>query len=111
VILGTHHAGTTIPLLEESEIGFQGYVPPINRLGVMMFPTQRLALDAVKNASKPVIAIKPLAGGSVPPNQAFQYVYETAQADSCMVGVGSEEELDTDLKAARAGEHSGLPKG
>jgi hypothetical protein len=101
VILGTHHAGTTIPILEESGIRFHGYVTPINQLGVMMFPTQQLALEAVQNASKPVIAIKPLAGGRIPPKQAFQYVYEIAGADSCMVGVSSEEELDTDLKAAR----------
>jgi hypothetical protein len=111
VILGTHHAGTTIPTLEESQIGFQGYVTPINQLGVMMFPTQRLALEAVKNASKPVIAIKPLAGGRIPPNEAFEYVYQIAEVDSCMVGVGSEEELDTDLKAARACGLSAPPKG
>jgi hypothetical protein len=101
VILGTHHAGSTIPILEESGIRFQGYVTPINRLGVMMFPTQRLALEAVKKAKKPVIAIKPLAGGRIPPKQAFHYVYKVTGVDSCMVGVGSDEELDTDLKAAR----------
>ena len=101
VILGTHHAGSTIPILEESEIRFHGYVTPINQLGVMMFPTQRLALEAVKNAKKHVIAIKPLAGGRIQPNEAFHYVYEIAGADSCMIGVGSEEELDTDLKASR----------
>jgi hypothetical protein len=111
VILGTHHAGTTIPILEESEIGLQGYVTPINQSGVMMFPTQRLALEAVKNASKPVLAIKPLAGGRIPPNEAFEYVYEIAAVDSCMIGVGSEEELDTDVKAARESGHSDLPKG
>ena len=66
-----------------------------------MLPTQRLALEAVKNASRPVIAIKPLAGGRIPPKQAFDYVYENARVDSCMVGVGSEEELDIDLRAAR----------
>lgn len=101
VILGTHHAGSTIPILEGSGIRFHGYLTPINQSGVMMFPTQHVALEAVKNASKPVIAIKPLAGGRIPPNQAFQYVYEIAGVDSCMVGVGSDEELDTDLKAAR----------
>jgi predicted aldo/keto reductase-like oxidoreductase len=77
----------------------------------MMFPTQRLALEAVKKASKPVIAIKPLAGGRIPPNQAFEYVYENAAVDSCMVGAASEEELDTDLKAARKWGHSGLANG
>lgn len=106
VILGTHHAGTTIPILEESGIRFHGYVTPINQSGVMMFPTQRLAAEAVRNAKKPVIAIKPLAGGRIPPKQAFHYVYEVAGVDSCMVGVGSEKELDADLKAARDGQAS-----
>jgi len=101
VILGTHHAGSTIPILEESGIRFHGYVTPINQLGVMMFPTQRLALEERKNAKKPVIAIKSLAGGRILPKQAFHYVYEIAGVDSCMVGVGSDEELDTDLNAAR----------
>jgi hypothetical protein len=101
VILGTHHAGSTIPILEDSEIGHQGYVTPINEFGVMMFPTQQLAAEAVRNAAKTVIAIKPLAGGRIPPKQAFHYVYGVVGADSCMVGVGSEEEMHTDLKAAR----------
>jgi len=35
VILGTHHTGTTIRMLEESQIGFRGYVTPINQLGVI----------------------------------------------------------------------------
>jgi len=55
---------------------------------------------AVRNRSKPVIAIKPLA------NQAFEYVYEIVELDSCMVGIGWEEELDTDLKAERVWVHS-----
>jgi hypothetical protein len=99
VVLGTHHAGSTIPILEGSGIRFHGYMTPINHLGVMMFPTQRLALEAVSNAKKPVIAIKPLAGGRILPEQAFEYVYSVA--NSCMVGVASEEELDTDVRAAR----------
>lgn len=101
VIFGTHHAGSTIPALDKSGIRFHGYVTPINPLGVMMFPTQQLVLDAVKNTNKLVIAIKPLAGGRIPPKQAFRYVYETANVDSCMVGVGSEMELEADLKAVR----------
>ena len=61
---------------------------------------------AVRNASKPVIAIKPLAAGQIAGNQAFEYVYEIVELDSCMVGIGWEEELDTDLKAERVWVHS-----
>lgn len=39
--------------------------------------------------------------GQLPPRQAFHYAYEIVGVNSCMVGIGSEEELDTGLKAAR----------
>ena len=98
IVLATHHAGSTIPVLETSEIRFDGYVTPVNMLGVMMLPTQELAVKAIRNAKKPVIAIKPLAGGRIRPNEAFKYVYRERRIDSCMVGVSSEEEVDEDLK-------------
>jgi hypothetical protein len=63
VITSVHHAGVTIPLLERERIPFDAYLTPVNRPGLMMFPTQELALDAIRQAERPTIAIKPLAGG------------------------------------------------
>ncbi|MFQ5711491.1 MAG: hypothetical protein ACE5GD_06885 [Candidatus Geothermarchaeales archaeon] len=100
VLLGSHHAGSTIPILEESTVGFEGYVTPVNSLGVMMFPTQEMAVEAIKGAGKPVIAIKPLAGGRIPPSEALEYVYRDVGVDACMIGVASQTELDEDLEAA-----------
>jgi len=66
----------------------------------MMFPTQQESEDAIKNATKPVIAIKPFAGGRIRPKDAFGYVYDKLEIKSCMIGVGSEKELDDDVSSA-----------
>ncbi|MEM2885107.1 MAG: hypothetical protein QXF24_03345 [Thermoproteota archaeon] len=100
VLLGIHHAGTSIPILEKSDVRFEGYVTPVNRLGVMMFPTADEALRSIRGARKPAIAIKPLAGGRIGPRSAFQYVYAEAGMAFSMVGVGSEEEAEEDLSIA-----------
>ncbi len=101
VLLGVHHAGLTVPKLENSGIDFDGYVTPVNKLGVMMFPTKDMALRAVKTSRKPVIAIKPLAGGRIEPKQALEHVYKEAGMSFCMIGVGSVSEAEEDFKTAR----------
>ena len=99
-LLASHHAGSTIPILEKSKIVFCGYVTPANRLGVMMFPTKKSSEVAIKNCKRPVIAIKSLAGGRIPPKPAFEYVYDELDIPCCMIGVGSENELERDASAA-----------
>lgn len=99
--VATHHAGSTIPMLDRGKVKFDGYLTPINRLGVMMFPSQEAAIKAIKGTKKPVIAIKPLAGGRIRPTGAFKYVYKEQKINTCMVGVGSESELDEDLQAVK----------
>jgi hypothetical protein len=101
VFVATHHAGSTIPILDRGTVAFDGYLTPINRLGVMMFPSQAAALTAIQGTEKPIIAIKPLAGGRIRPAGAFNYVYNDQKIEACMVGVGSERELDEDLQAVQ----------
>jgi hypothetical protein len=101
VFLGIHHAGTSLPLLNQQDLDVCGYLTPINKLGALMLPTQAHALHAITATSKPVIAIKPLAGGRIPPREAFEYVFQVAHADATMIGVASEKELDEDLIAAQ----------
>jgi hypothetical protein len=57
VVFSIHHAGASIPPLEESGLDYDGYITPVNRLGAAMFPTQDKALQAIKEAAKPTIAI------------------------------------------------------
>jgi len=99
VVVGTHHAGSTIPILENSGIDIEGYVTPVNSLGALMLPTKERALEAIRSYRRPIIAIKPLAGGRILPMEAFRFVYH--EADGCMIGVASEEELDADVREAR----------
>jgi len=99
VLFGVHHAGMTIPILDDKLDGFHGYVTPLNPLGVMMFPTKLSAERAVRSVEKAVYAIKPLAGGRVKPEKAFTYVFNF-QVEGCMIGVSSVDELKEDVKAA-----------
>lgn len=99
VLFGVHHAGITIPKLEDKLEGVQGYVTPLNPLGVMMFPTKSLAEQAVRSARKSIFAIKPLAGGRVTPKKAFTYIFGFPVKD-CMIGVGSIDELKETTKTA-----------
>jgi len=68
-LLGSHHLGVTARLLGEAGLrGFDGYVTPINKLGVMMFPTRREAEEAARESrdrGRMIIAIKPFAGGRI----------------------------------------------
>lgn len=100
VFLGVHHAGSTIPILDRSGVRFDAYIAPINKLGIMMLPTEDTAVKSIKHAAKPVIAIKPLAGGRIPPNEAFEYIYSNTNVASCLIGVASEDEMDEDVKTA-----------
>jgi hypothetical protein len=99
ILFGVHHAGVTIPMLNDELNGFQGYVTPLNLLGVMMFPTKPSAERAVRNAEKAVYAIKPLAGGRVSPEKAFNYVFDF-DVEGCMIGVSSVAELKKDIDIA-----------
>ena len=99
VLLGVHHAGVTIPMLNDHLDGFHGYVTPLNPLGVMMFPSRVSAERAVRGTEKAVYAIKPLAGGRVDPKTAFTYAF-SFDVESCMLGVSSISELKEDARAA-----------
>jgi len=101
VFFGVHHAGVTMPLLENSGIRFDGYVTAVNQIGALMLPSAETALQAIQSTRRRVVAIKTMAGGRVPPWEAFNYVFRRVGVRNCMVGVGSVEELDADMRAAR----------
>ncbi len=101
VITSVHHAGVTIPLLEAERIPFDAYLTPVNRLGAMMFPTPEIALDAIRQASVPVIAIKPMAGGRYLGQQAFRFVFEEVGVAAAMFGMGTVAQVAETTKAAK----------
>jgi len=105
ILLGSHHLGASAPLIQEENVRrFDGYVTPINKLGHMMFPTQREVENVLRNATKGgklIVATKPFAGGRIEPKKALNYVYKEVKADSCMMGVGSVEEAKEDFRIAK----------
>ena len=99
VLFGVHHAGTTIPILEEGLSGFEGYVTPLNSRGIMMLPSKSSAEGAIRATRRAVYAIKPLAGGRIDPDEAFRHVFGF-DVQGCMVGCASVEEVRVDMQAA-----------
>ncbi len=102
LITSVHHAGTTIPLLEENNIDVDGYIVPVNQPGMYMFPTQERVIDAVRQTNKPVICIKPMAGGRYLGTKAFEFVFNEVEVDSCMFGMGTIDQVTETATAARS---------
>jgi hypothetical protein len=97
VFLGCHHAGSTIPILESTELKFEGYVTPVNTLGALMLPSHEHALKEIKRSEKRIVAIKTMAGGRIEPQEAYRYAFKTVGVDACMIGVASLNEVQEDL--------------
>jgi len=91
----------TLPLLEEQNIPVDGYLTTINQPGTFMFPTREHALDAIANVRKPVIAIKPMAGGRYLGEKAFDFVFNEIGADAAMFGMGTMNQVRQTTAAAR----------
>ena len=101
VITSVHHAGITLPLLEAENIPVDGYLTTVNSPGTFMFPTRDLAIDAIQHATKPVIAIKPMAGGRFLGHKAFEYVFDEVGVQASMFGMGTIEQVRETVQAAR----------
>lgn len=101
VITSIHHVGVTLPLLEQENIPVDGYLTTVNQPGVFMFPSRDHALDAIKNTSKPVIAIKPMAGGRYLGHKAFDFVFNEVGVCASMFGMGTVDQVRETTRAAR----------
>jgi len=102
VVTSIHHPGITIPALEEGGASFDGYIVPLNKLGVFMMPTPESALEAIRSSRKPIIAIKPMGGGRLIAREAFDYVLNEVGAAACMFGLGRLEEVEHTVGLAKA---------
>jgi hypothetical protein len=101
VMFSTHFSGVSVPLLDDSGAGCDGYVVPVNRLGALMWPTKGEVEATVTRARRPIFAIKPLAGGYAVGRESFDYVFGDVGVDGALVGVSSVEEAHSSLGEAR----------
>jgi hypothetical protein len=89
----THYPGETIEELDKAGFEFEVYLAPINPVGYAMAPDRERTLQALETTDKQVIAIKPLAAGSLKPTESlFTFIYR--YADSISVGIVSAEEME-----------------
>jgi len=100
VALGIHHAGLSFPKIRAAALTVNSILTPINATGVMMFPSQDAAIAEIAKTQKKyrIIGIKCLAGGRIPPIQAFKYL--NGKITDFMVGVASISELVVAFEAA-----------
>lgn len=101
VVTSVHHPGITIPLLEAHDIPFDGYITPVNKPGVFMLPTPESARAAIRASSLPVIAIKPMAGGRLCTQEAFDHVFNDMGVAASMFGMGTLQEVKETIANAR----------
>ena len=100
VAFGIHHAGLSFPKIRAAALAVNSILTPINAEGVMMFPSQDVALAEITKTRENyrMIGIKCLAGGRIPPIQAFEYL--KGKITDFMVGVASISELLIAFEAA-----------
>ncbi|MFC1526115.1 hypothetical protein ACFL6X_04805 [Candidatus Latescibacterota bacterium] len=101
VITSIHHPGVTIPLLDEQDVSFDGYMTPVNKLGVFMLPTPDSALTAIRASRKPIISIKPMGGGRLLDREAFDYVLNDVGVAATLFGLGTIDEVTYTVSEAR----------
>lgn len=92
-LLVCHWASMVLPIAEK-ELEVAGYIVPINKQGGLI--TLYDALNVIKNVEKPIIAMKPLAKGSLAYDLegAFTFIFKKVKATAVMVGVSSETEAN-----------------
>jgi len=96
----THYPGDTITEMDEAGFDFDVYLAPVNPVGYAMEPDYESTLKALETTDKQVIAIKPLAAGSLKPTESlFKFIYRYAASIS--VGITSEEEMEETYSVAK----------
>ncbi|MBC8521784.1 MAG: hypothetical protein H8D26_07345 [Methanomicrobia archaeon] len=96
----THYPGDTIAEMDEAGFDFDVYLAPVNPVGYAMDPDYESTLKALETTDKQVIAIKPLAAGSLKPTESlFKFIYRYAASIS--VGITSEEEMEETYSVAK----------
>lgn len=97
--VATHYPAQVIPKIDGSGLDISFYMVPVNKTGFYMRPNREAVLAAIQATEKPIIAIKPLAWGRIPPREALQYLFDKG-IQAVAVGIASEKELIETFSAA-----------
>ncbi|MEM2110379.1 MAG: hypothetical protein QXX08_00670 [Candidatus Bathyarchaeia archaeon] len=94
------HNGDRLRMVDEGEYDASLLVTPVNKIGFYMSPMQDSVLNAISKTCKPVIAIKPLAGGRFDEGKIpewLRWVLDQRGVSAVCIGFMSEEEAEEDI--------------
>jgi len=101
IVCAGSHMSNVFDILEGENFCFPVYYAPLNKTGFFMLPSREAMLQSLSRIRVPLIAIKPLAGGRIPPREAFDCIFGLREDVVCMVGLGSVEEVNETISAAK----------
>ena len=90
--IATHNFGRSLAKYEEWNLDITGVHASFNKKGFMMRPTASACEELLKNTNKYVLAKKILAGGTLSPEEAFEYI-KGKNIPSVVIGLGSVQEV------------------
>jgi hypothetical protein len=96
------HMANVFDILDKENFHFESYFASINKIGFFMLPSRHTLLKSLSRIKEPVIAIKPLAGGRVPPGEALEYNFKLRDNIICMAGLSSIKEVNEIVAAVQS---------
>jgi len=98
--MSSHNGGETVPLAEKFDV--QVVNTPVNKIGWRMCPCVEQVLDVVRNSSRKIIGMKPLAMGRVAPQEGIDFAMSVPGVDGVCVGIGTVAEAEETFGIATA---------
>lgn len=90
--IATHNFGRSLPKYEEWNLDITGMHASFNKKGFMMRPTASVCEELLEKTNKYILAKKILAGGTLSPEEAFEYV-KGKKICTVVIGLGSIQEV------------------
>lgn len=88
-------------LLADANIPEALVMTSLNKRGFLMNPSRIATEDAIKKTKHTVLAMATLASGSIPPREAYEYVFSIPGIKHVVVGLSSKEHADETFKILR----------
>jgi hypothetical protein len=98
--MSSHNGGETAPVAEKFDV--QVINTPINKIGWRMCPCVEEVLGAVRNSTRKIIGMKPLAMGRIAPAEGIEFALSVPGADGVCVGIATPAEAEETFGIASA---------
>lgn len=99
--IATHNFGRSLPKYEQWNLDITGVHTSFNKKGFMMRPTASVCEELLEKTNKYILAKKILAGGTLSPEEAFEYI-KGKNIPSVVIGLGSVQEVYHTVAVAKS---------